>query len=125
MRTRIIIASALLLAVASAPLFAHHSISLDYLRNQDVTLRGVVVEVILRNPHSEISVHVVNDSGETELWTLELDDAGELSELGIVDGTLQAGDELVIDGNPARDGSNGLFIQRFHRPFDGLEYEDD
>lgn len=115
----------LVLALAAAPLYAHHSIARDYPRNQNITLHGIVVEVILRNPHSEISVKVDNGSERVELWTLELDDAGELLELGIVSGTLRAGDELVIDGNPAKNGSNALFIQKFYRTSDGLEYEDD
>jgi hypothetical protein len=113
------------LVLAAAPLYAHHSITRDYLRNQNITLHGIVVEVILRNPHSEISVKVDNGSESVELWTLELDDAGELLELGIVSGALRAGDELVIDANPAKNGPNALFIQKFYRPSDGLEYEDD
>ncbi len=114
-----------LLLAAAAPLYAHHSVARDYRPNQNVTPHGIVVEIILCNPHSEISVEVANGSEGPELWVLELDGAGELSELGIASGTLRAGDKLVIDGNPARDGSNALFIQKFYRPSDGLEYEDD
>lgn len=125
MRAQMATLSGLVLVLVSWPLCAHHSIARDYHRDQNVTLNGIVVEVILRNPHSEISVEVADESGGVDLWVLELDDAGELSELGIVAGTLKSGDELIIDGNPARNGSNALFIQKFYRPSDGLEYEDD
>ncbi len=104
---------------------AHHSISRHYHRNQEITIEGVLTNVDLRNPHSMLRMRVANEEGGSDEWMLELDDAGELSELGITSETLLAGDELVVFGYLARDGSNAMFIERFQRPADGLVYEDD
>ena len=104
---------------------AHHSVARDYHRDQEMTIEGVLTNVVLRNPHSLLHMNVTNNAGSVDEWALELDDAGELSELGITSETLLVGDELVVFGYPARDGSNAMFIERFSRPSDGLEYEDD
>ena len=121
---RAILAVISLLTVATSA-SAHHSISRHYHRNQEVTIEGVLTNVTLRNPHSMLRMRVANEVGGSDEWALELDDAGELSELGITAETLLVGDELVVFGYLARDGSNSLFIERFQRPADGLEYEDD
>lgn len=104
---------------------AHHSISRHYHRDQEITIEGVLTNVTLRNPHSILRMSVMNEAGGSDEWALELDDAGELSELGITSETLLVGDELVVYGYLARDGSNAMFIERFERPADGLVYEDD
>ena len=124
MRTQTI-AVAGLATLLAAPLAAHHSISRHYRTNEDVGVEGVVVEVLLRNPHSQIRMAVGGDSADTAVWMLELDDIADLAKQGIVSGTLRAGDTIVVEGNPARDGSNSLFVQRLHRPSDGLDYEED
>jgi len=56
---------------------------------------------------------------------LEMDDVEDMAEQGISSETLLAGDEIVVFGFPARDGSRLLHIERLRRPADGLEYEDD
>lgn len=121
---RTILAAIALFAVAISA-SAHHSISRHYHRNQEVTIEGMLTNVTLRNPHSMLRMSVTNEAGDSEEWALELDDAGELSELGITSETLLVGDELVVFGYLARDGSNSMFIERFERPADGLLYEDD
>lgn len=111
--------------VGSAPLLAHHSISRHYDRSESITVEGVVVEFLLRNPHSQIRMEVEAESGAAEIWTLEMDDADDIVRQGIVADTIQAGDVVVATGNPARDGSGALFVRTMTRPADGLEYYDD
>ncbi len=114
-----------LTALLSAPSSAHHSISRDYRSNESVMVEGIVVDVLLRNPHSEIRMEAPDASGQTAVWILELDDLIDLAKQGIVSDTLRRGDEIQVVGNPARDGSNSLFVRRLHRPADGLDYEED
>jgi hypothetical protein len=114
-----------LTALATAPLSAHHSISLHYLSNESVMVEGVVIDVLLRNPHSQIRMEAPDASGRAAVWILELDDITDLAKQGIVSDTLRIGDEIQIEGHPARDSSNSLFVRRLHRPSDGLDYEED
>jgi len=111
--------------VAAAVSNAHHSVAGQYDPSAPVTVEGVVIEVLMRNPHSQIRMEIANASGRTELWTLEMDDIADMAEQGISSDTLRAGDVLIIFGFPARDGSRLLHIERLQRPSDGLEYEDD
>ena len=115
----------ILASIVAVPTTAHHSISRHYHRDQRITLEGSVIDIALINPHAEMRLQVPAGSAGTEIWQLELDDPGDLADQGIVAGTLQRGDALVVNGNPARDGSTRLFVQRFLRPADGLQYEDD
>ena len=104
---------------------AHHSVAGQYDPSNPVTVEGTVVEVLMRNPHSRIRLDIADDSGNTQTWTLEMDDVEDMAEQGITSETLLAGDEIVVLGFPARDGSRLLHIERLQRPSDGLEYEDD
>lgn len=68
---------------------------------------------------------VEDESGATTVWTLEMDDADDIIDQGIAADTIRAGDVVIATGNPARDGSDGLFVRTMTRPADGLEYLDD
>lgn len=125
MRADIVIGTWVAATLIAAPSLAHHSISRHYDRNDTVTVEGVVVEFLLRNPHSQIRMEVQNASGAIEVWTLEMDDAEDILEQGIVADTIRAGDVVVATGNPARDGSGAMFVRTMMRPVDGLEYFDD
>ena len=124
-RRQIIALSSVAILVAAANLHAHHSVSGQYDPRASVTVEGTVVEVLMRNPHSQIRLEVADTSGRAEIWTLEMDDVEDMAEQGISSETLHAGDEIIVFGFPARDGSRLLHIERLRRPSDGLEYEDD
>ena len=115
----------MLTAIVAMPSIAHQSISRHYHRDQRVTLEGSIIDLALINPHAEMRLEVQSGASGTDIWRLELDDPGDLADQGIVAGTLRRGDALVVNGNPARDGSSKLFVQRFLRPADGLQYFDD
>ena len=104
---------------------AHHSVAGQYDPRAAVTVEGIVLEVLTRNPHSQMRMEVADAAGRTEVWALEMDDVADMAEQGITSETLRAGDEIVVFGFPARDGSRLLHVERLHRPSDGLEYEDD
>ena len=124
-RERIVVMSGFAALVVAAASNAHHSITGQYDPSAAVTVEGVVLEVLMRNPHSQIRMEIADASGHTEVWTLEMDDIADMAEQGISSETLHVGDEIIVFGFPARDGSNSLHIERLQRPSDGLEYEDD
>ena len=124
-RRRIVALSGAAALVAAANSYAHHSVAGQYDPSAPVTVEGTVVEVLMRNPHSQIRLEIADASGRAEIWTLEMDDVEDMAEQGISSETLHAGDEVIIFGFPARDGSRLLHIERLQRPSDGLEYEDD
>jgi len=106
-------------------LSADHSISGQYDQRAAVTVEGIVLEVLMRNPHSRMRMEVAHAERPTEAWTVEMNDVADMAEQSITSETFRAGDKSVVFGFPGRDGSRLLHLERLHRPSDGLECEDD
>jgi len=99
---------------------AHHSFPAHYVADGSVTLHGTVAEFLWRNPHSFIHLEVRNDAGEPELWALEWHNTVIMASMGYSPDTLKAGDEIVVSGNPARDGTRRVRLVTLERPADGF-----
>src|SRR6185295_6146913 len=114
----------LLLCVATgasiAPAHAHHSIASAYDSGRKITLEGVITEFHFVNPHPFITIKI---EASGKFWTLETDNRSEMAQAGITAQTLKPGDRIIVTGNPARDGGQGLYIQKLQRPADSFQYE--
>ncbi len=113
--------TAVLLTFSSALVYAHHSWPVRYDENTWVELEGVVKEVWIASPHSRIVIAVTNDAGDTELWEGETWPAGVLMRRGWSYDEVKEGDVVVVKGERARGGLNGLHLQSISRPSDGWE----
>lgn len=106
MRTRYV-ALTLGLLVATAPLLrAHHSFAAEYDSNQPVKVTGTVTRVDWQNPHIWFFVDVKDAQGKVTNWGFSGGPPGVLQRRGISRNSLKAGDEVVVEGFRARDGSN-------------------
>ena len=117
-----LILSTLLLTVAGLTADAHHSIAGMYDNRRDVTLDGVVHQFQFVNPHPFLVVDVLR-ADAAERWHLELDNRGELADIGISASTFKPGDRLVVTGQPAHREPNRLYVRQLNRPSDGFQYE--
>ena len=79
-RIRRVFAAAALLAVASAPLAAHHSAAM-FDDDKVVELNGTIKEVQWTNPHIWIQV-VVDNNGQKSEWSIEGGSPNTLSRNG-------------------------------------------
>jgi hypothetical protein len=102
---------------------AHHSISGMYDTRRDVRVEGVVTQFEFINPHSFITLEVPERGRAPQRWRVELDDRGELSDIGMTAQTLQPGDRVIVVGSPARREANRLYLDRLDRPADGYSFE--
>jgi hypothetical protein len=102
---------------------AHHSISGMYDTRRDVRVEGVVTQFEFVNPHSFITLDVPGTAGAPQRWRVELDDRGELSDIGMTAQTLRPGDRVIVLGSPARREANRLYLDRLDRPADGYSFE--
>jgi hypothetical protein len=102
---------------------AHHSISGMYDTRRDVRVEGVVTQFEFVNPHSFITIEVPEKGRAPQRWRVELDDRGELSDIGMTAQTLQPGDRVIVVGSPARREANRLYLDRLDRPADGYSFE--
>jgi hypothetical protein len=91
---------------------AHHNAASHYLLDQKITVKGVVTEFRLINPHARIYFDVTAADGEVQKWLGEGNASSVLRRMGWTDNHLQPGDEITITGSPARDGGHKIDWER-------------
>jgi hypothetical protein len=94
------------LLVSALPLLAHHSFAAEYDEKKPVVLKGVVTKVEWTNPHARFYVDVKDDKGNVINWNLELASPNVLIRNGWTRKALQVGDQVIVNGSQAKDGSN-------------------
>ena len=94
--------------VATAPALAHHSFSSEFDAAQQITLKGKVTRIAWTNPHVWIYMNVPDETGKLVNWGFEMGAPHQVQARGWSRELLKAGDELVVVGSRARDGSNRM-----------------
>ena len=97
---------ALIAILAAVPLAAHHSFAAEYDAKKPVTLKGTVTKVDWRNPHVYFFLDVEDEQGKPVNWALEMGPPAGLQRAGWTKNTMKVGDEVVVDGSLAKDGSH-------------------
>jgi len=110
------------LALLAATARAHHSIAGYYDETRRVSLDGVVTQFQFINPHPFLFIDV-KDGNRAAQWKLEMDNRGELVDVGMSAQTFKPGDRVVVSGSPGRSQPQTLYIRRLDRPADGFSYE--
>lgn len=110
----IVVVAALLVAAPAAR--AHHSFGAEFDFNKPVTLHGTCVKWEMINPHSYLTVDVKNDDGSVTQWSVQAGAPSFLYRNGWRKDSVKPGDELIITGYSAKDGSHNAFAQRVQLP---------
>jgi len=97
-----LIAGFLLAVVAT---FAHHAFNAEYDANKLMRWAGTVTKVEWTNPHARFYVDVKDESGNVTSWNFELGSTVQLRRQGWTRDSLSAGDQLTVEGYPAKDGA--------------------
>jgi hypothetical protein len=96
-------------ALASAPVLAHHSFAM-FDQRKVMTLEGTVHQFQWTNPHSFIELDVPN-GGKAQRWSIELNSPNNLTRQGWKRTSLKAGERISVRIAPLRDGrAGGLFL---------------
>lgn len=98
--------AAVSLALAAAPLYAHHAFSSEFDADKPLNLAGTVSKVEWVNPHAWIHIEVKKSDGQVEEWMIEGGTPNTLMRRGVSRDTLKIGTEVRISGYQAKDGSN-------------------
>jgi hypothetical protein len=96
------------------PASAHHSVQSEFDINRTITVMGTVAKVEWINPHSYLTVNVIDADGKVQRWGFELGGPGALRRAGMSRadrGGLKPGDEVTATGLAAKDGSTNGFLR--------------
>jgi hypothetical protein len=86
---------------------AHHSVAM-YDTDHLTTIRGVVTRVEWTSPHVFVYFTVTADDGTAAEWSMELDPPVLLRRYGWLKSTVDAGDEIICTGAPAKSGAPAM-----------------
>jgi hypothetical protein len=112
---------ALCLTLLLAPLAqAHHSFAVHFVADRLITVSGVVDEFHFTNPHGVLLFTVTDEAGNKVAWRAETNSPNVLRRRGWKVTSLKPGDQVTVEGYPARDDGNYMRISRVILP-DGSE----
>ena len=94
------------LAAASMPLMAHHSFAAEFDANKTVKMTGTVTKIDWTNPHVWFYLDVKDESGKISNWGFEMGPPHGLQGQGWTSTTMKIGDEVIVNGSLAKNGSN-------------------
>lgn len=117
-KTVLALAGALGLAVPAA---SHHSAA-AFNTQEEITVRGRVVEATYRNPHVYMMLEVERDDGSTVDMEVEAGAASVLNPLGFTRESVKAGEVVTIAGNPGRRNPDAFMLGRELYKEDGTYY---
>jgi hypothetical protein len=103
------------LLVGAGPADAHHSFA-SFDRSKEVTVTGVVREVQWNNPHTWIQVVVTDAKGRKTEWGFECGSPNMMSRTGWKRTTLKMGDQVVVVGNPLKNGQPNASLVKITLP---------
>src|SRR5262249_2144604 len=90
--------------------------------NQPITVKGVITQVRLENPHSWFFIEVKDANGKVEKWAFEAGTPSGMIRNGFKPSTIKAGSEVTIKGIRARDMSQSMGMLRELVTADGTVY---
>jgi len=118
---RLLFASLVLVCLAM-PAAAHHSFAAAFDNEKPVTVKGVLTEIRLENPHSWFYVEVKDASGKTERWAFEAGTPSGMIRNGFKPNTIKTGTEVTVKAIHARDAAQNIGLLREIITPDGKSY---
>lgn len=94
------------LFMAVEPVVAHHSFAAEFDNTKQTTKRGFVTKVEWTNPHVWFYVNVKDEAtGKVTNWGFEMGPPHGLQTRGWTRETMKLGDEVIVNGSLAKNGS--------------------
>jgi hypothetical protein len=105
------LASSAALLIAVTPAAAHHSVWAEFDNERPLEIRGRFIEMDWVNPHSWVRFEVTLTDGTKAVWSAETPPPNQLIRQGWRRSDLQPGDEILVRGYGAKNGTTRLWAQ--------------
>ena len=124
MRYKTSIAGTLLVLVAAASLWAHHSPSAIFDMGKRILVTGNLTKIDWINPHIVLTLEAKSDGGKIDHWTFESNPPSWYRSVGLAraDFAKAIGKPITVEGVRAKDGSLFGYMQKIKLP-DGTSLE--
>jgi hypothetical protein len=123
MKYRVLFVMAVAASVSAVAAYAHHSFAATYNTKAEIKIEGKLMQFTFRNPHSFVHVEAPDPQGALQRWSVEWSGAAALSNQGLSQKTLKAGDHVVVTGRPSRaPGEYRIQMLTLKRPADGFSW---
>lgn len=100
---------------------AHHSFQATYDMDNTIEIRGKLIQMNFRNPHSSVMILAPDENGVEQRWGIEWGGASLLQRQGLTRTSFKPGDEVVITGQPSREKTDyRMRMESILRPSDGF-----
>jgi len=96
------------LFLPSMPAVAHHAFATEFDGSKPVSIKGIVTKIEWTNPHVWFYLNVKNETGTTENWGFEMGGPNALRNSGWTRETMKIGDEIIVEGSLAKNGSKNV-----------------
>lgn len=90
---------------------AHHSVGINFDNTKAFSLTGVLKEIDIRNPHSQITLSVKGQDGAVSDWFIEWSDKNALIRRKVGYDRLKVGETITIRVSPSRRLENVGYFQ--------------
>jgi len=95
------------LLIGAVPLVAHHAFSAEFDSEKPVEKRGYVTKVEWTNPHVWFYINVKDEeTGKIVNWGFEMGPPHGLQGRGWTRELMKIGDEVIVTGSRAKNGTN-------------------
>ena len=111
------------LLLVSLPAGAHHSFGATYDVAKEITIKGTLVQISLRSPHSFFYVEGEDAKGVLQRWSVEGASSAQFAQQGVDRAAFKVGDRVEVIANPARsvESLRGRLL-KITRPSDGRSW---
>jgi hypothetical protein len=111
MRRSLVLVVVLASLLATAASRAHHSVWAEFDNGRPLELRGHFVKMDWINPHSWVHLEVTQEDGSKVAWAAETPPPNQLIRQGWRRSDIQPGDEIVVRGFAAKNGTPRLWAR--------------
>jgi uncharacterized protein DUF6152 len=102
---------------------AHHSFSGAYMVEKTIVLKGKIIQIALRSPHSFFYVEAADANGNNKQWAIEGASAGQFAQQGVDSSAFKVGDPVEVTANPSRTtNSTRVRLVKIIRTTDGKSW---